>query len=469
MSRDGTLLQNYQREGCERAFEALVRQHLNLVYSAALRQAGSRPDLVEDIVQKVFIDFAGEAQRFSGSVQIGGWLHRHTCFVASSVLRADRRRRDREQKAFEMSDLQENGSAWQQIEPHLDSAIDSLAEKERLAIVLRFFQKHDLSKVGEALGISEDAAQKRVSRALEKLRTILVRRGTAISVGTLASGLLAHSTVAAPTLVASTVTAAVLGSGALAGAAGFAAPAALSLSIMAKAKIALVSTGIVASLGTAVLIHQTSIAPLQRENAALRAQQISPPADQPTQPIVTTAAESNKLSNEQFLELMRLRGQVTQLRSATNEAHQLAEENRRLRAAANQPAAKQSPSQTLVGQYLAIDSWQYAGLAQPDAAFQSSVWAMLKGDLNTVAASWTDRYLEQRLAQWKDKSDEEIKASLARDFWTVRGFEVNRVTPTSETESIVEITLAAEGEPPLHRARMKKVGNDWRFDGWVKN
>ena len=82
-------------------------------------------------------------------------------------------------------------SLWQQMAPMLDDTIESLEPEDRQAILLRFFERQDFRHIGNALGVSDDAAQKRVSRALEKLRGLLTSRGVTLSaviLGTLLAG-----------------------------------------------------------------------------------------------------------------------------------------------------------------------------------------------------------------------------------------------------------------------------------------
>ena len=52
-----------------------------------------------------------------------------------------------------------------------------ISDKDRSAIAMRFFQDKSLREVGDAMGVSEEAAQKRVTRAIEKLRGVFFRRG----------------------------------------------------------------------------------------------------------------------------------------------------------------------------------------------------------------------------------------------------------------------------------------------------
>src|SRR5437867_13378002 len=98
------------------------------------------------------------------------------------------------------SSLHEGGdSAWKQIAPFLNDAIASLDEKDRNAIVLRYIKGMSLKEVGAALGWSEDAAKKRVSRAVEKLRIFFGHRSVTVSGAGLTGSIAAHSVVAAPT------------------------------------------------------------------------------------------------------------------------------------------------------------------------------------------------------------------------------------------------------------------------------
>ena len=193
------LLRDYVQKHSEAAFEQLVGRYLDLVYSVALRRVNGASQLAQDVAQLVFTDLARKAASLPADVLLGGWLHHHTCYVASSTVRAEQRRFQREKQALEMNALlASEDSDWQQLAPVLDEAIDRLEPTDRDAIILRFFEQRDLRTVGLRLGASEDAAQKRVSRALEKLRTLLVARGVALSLVALAGILGTRAVQAAP-------------------------------------------------------------------------------------------------------------------------------------------------------------------------------------------------------------------------------------------------------------------------------
>jgi RNA polymerase sigma factor (sigma-70 family) len=113
---------------------------------------------------------------------LGGWLHRHTRFVAGKYMRAERRRQLRERQAAEMNALKDDSqSNLAQVALVLDDAIGQLDPEDRNAILLQFFERKDFRGVGDALGSSEDAARKRVERAREKLHVILKQRGATLS------------------------------------------------------------------------------------------------------------------------------------------------------------------------------------------------------------------------------------------------------------------------------------------------
>ena len=181
------LLADYAANGSERAFRELVTRYVDLVYSTALRLVEGDTHRAEDVAQAVFADLAGMAPKLSPNSALGGWLHRHTCFVARTVMRGERRRQARERQAVEMSALDNQPDiALTEIAPVLDEAINELGADDRDAILLRFFERRNLRSVGEALGVSENVAQKRVARAVQELAGLLRRRGFTLPAATLA-------------------------------------------------------------------------------------------------------------------------------------------------------------------------------------------------------------------------------------------------------------------------------------------
>ena len=145
--------------------------------------------------------------------------------------------------------LPEGSPDWEQVRPVLDDAMDELKAEDRNAVLLRFFEERDLRAVGLALGISEDAAQKRVARALEKLRVLLIRRGVTLSAGALAAAISGGAVQSAPPGLAVSVGTASLAAGAGVGANGLTS----GLITMTTSKI---TTGLLAiSVATALIVH----------------------------------------------------------------------------------------------------------------------------------------------------------------------------------------------------------------------
>jgi RNA polymerase sigma factor (sigma-70 family) len=196
------LVSAYAVEGSEAAFRALVARHVQLVFAAALRQVGD-PGLAEEITQNVFVSLARKAPRLCGVETLAGWLYRTAILEAKSRIRQELRRARREQAAAALSSLQREGSSpLDAVVPLLDEALLNLRETDRLALLLRFFQDQSLSEVGEALGVAEDTARKRVDRALERITKFFRRRGFAVPAGAGCAALLAQ-VAAAPATAAS--------------------------------------------------------------------------------------------------------------------------------------------------------------------------------------------------------------------------------------------------------------------------
>ncbi len=85
MKETHRLLREYRENRSETAFEELVNRYIDLVYSVALRRVSGDVHRAHDVVQSVFTDLARKAQDLPGDVMLGGWLHRHSCFVASNL------------------------------------------------------------------------------------------------------------------------------------------------------------------------------------------------------------------------------------------------------------------------------------------------------------------------------------------------------------------------------------------------
>ncbi|MFT3780624.1 MAG: sigma-70 family RNA polymerase sigma factor [Nibricoccus sp.] len=207
---DAELLRHYAASHSEEAFAELVQRHLSFVYNVALRRVGGDTHRAEDIAQTVFADLARKAGALSQHTALTGWLHTSTRYAAAEVIRREQRRQNREQEASAMTaSAPDPGAelAWENIRPHIDEALDQLNERDRAAVLLRFFQNQPLRQIGETLAVSEDAARKRIDRALEKLRRALAQRGIVSTGAALSLALANNVALAAPATLATSITA----------------------------------------------------------------------------------------------------------------------------------------------------------------------------------------------------------------------------------------------------------------------
>jgi RNA polymerase sigma factor (sigma-70 family) len=205
-ANDMELLREYVRDQSEQAFRLLVERHVNMVHAVALRQTANA-QLAEDVTQAVFIVLAEKAASISKNTILTGWLFRATRFAAANVRRAEARREHWEQKAAQMEPTTPPDAEVEQIAPLLNEALEELPERDRVAILLRFFESKSMEEIGRTLGTTESAAKMRLSRAVERLRLIFRKRGVVVPAAALLGVLSAQGAQAAPASLASSVAA----------------------------------------------------------------------------------------------------------------------------------------------------------------------------------------------------------------------------------------------------------------------
>jgi uncharacterized protein (TIGR03435 family) len=261
MTDDMALLREYAQRNSEEAFAALVSRHVNLVYSVALRQVRDS-HLAEEVTQVVFIILARKAKSLNAKTILSGWLCRTARYASDNALTIQRRRQRREQEAHMESILNEPANepmqdeTWNQIAPLLNGAMERLGQKDHDALVLRFFEDRNFKEIGAALGASEDAAKKRVNRAVEKLRKFFTKRGVVSTTAIIAGAISANSVQAAPVGLAISTVSIVKGSTATVSILTLV-KGTLNLMTLAKIKTAaLVVAAIVLATGTTVIVDK---------------------------------------------------------------------------------------------------------------------------------------------------------------------------------------------------------------------
>ncbi|HLX70515.1 MAG TPA: sigma-70 family RNA polymerase sigma factor [Verrucomicrobiae bacterium] len=308
MTPDVELLRDYARTKSEEAFAELVRRHVNLVYSAALRQVGGDTHLAQDVAQTVFTDLARKAASLCRRESLTGWLYTSAHFAAANIVRGEHRRRDREEQ-FMREPIQDNATAadWEKLRPMLDSVMHELKETDREAVLLRYFENRPFAEVGARLRVNENTARMRVERALEKLRGLLAKRGIATGAA-LASVISSNAVQMAPAALPGNLTTAVLSG------TGFGSFTFFQTMHMAKLKLglgALATAGVIAALVVQLEAQRT----LRAENETLSvqiAQLKADNADLSSQ--IAANANSLAIQKDQSDELLKLRAEVTQLR-----------------------------------------------------------------------------------------------------------------------------------------------------------
>lgn len=460
MIPDGELLQAYAETDSEEAFAELVRRHLDLVYSAALRQVNGDVHLAQDVAQAVFTDLARKAALLSRRLALTGWLYTSTHFAAAKALRTERRRQTHEQEAFAMNELLQSAAPdvdWEKLRPMLDRVMHELKASDREVILLRYFENRQLADIGRSLGLSEDTARKRVDRAVGKLRFLLARRGLG-TVTTLGSVLSAHAVHNAPAGLASG-----LAGASMAGAATGTSLTCLKAITMTKFQTVTATVLVVAGLLTPLVIQQHAWASLRHQHRQLQAQ-----ADQAVQRQAANqklagqvAPAGPTLSPDQYLELLKLRGEVS---VQQNELAKLKADLTARQSSAT-AMAQRAPVTT---NYFPKSAWATAGNATPEAALQSLIWMMENvtnhNNLLSLLPQLGPAAQAAAAKEFAGKTDAEIDAEIRQEAThatNVIGLRIlyeEFVTPDQ-----MVITFYNDGQDGFGRLPLQRSGNFWRI------
>jgi len=315
---DAQLLRDYAERGAEAAFSELVRRHTNLVYSATLRQVES-PDTAAEIAQGVFLGLARGARslapRFAPEASLAGWLCRSARNLSLNHRREEFRRQSREKHVMEqLLATPDEAPDWERLRPVLDDAMSELSETDYDALVLRFYQNRDFRAIGAAIGVSDDTAQKRVSRALEKLRDLLAQRGIRATAAALGMVITANAVQSAPVCLANGITSAIAGASLTSSSASTAITKTIAMTAFQKL---LVTAAVTVGIVTPVLVLHSDQSKLGAQEQALQHQSSRLAnlvhGNAHLADLVANAGKSNSLTAGDELKLLQLRGQIARL------------------------------------------------------------------------------------------------------------------------------------------------------------
>ncbi|HAB17931.1 MAG TPA: hypothetical protein DCE44_15950, partial [Verrucomicrobiales bacterium] len=258
---------------------------------------------------------------------------------------------------------------WEQVRPLLDQALETLPADDRDAVLLRYFDRKELAAVGDALGLTDDAARKRVSRALARMRDYLARRGLRTTEAALGTVMATNAVHAAPAGLATSISAVSL---ATTGATGTLFSLKLLPTIaMTKSQAVITAALLAAGVATPFVWLHRQLDTIRAENTSLRARLESQAAElatpAPTAGAVGHPDEAERLKRGQE-ELLRLRGEVAQLR---RDNVSLASRN----SAQSKSRDRLTPSSTHAD-FVPVEQYVFSGYATPQAALQSYFWAL---------------------------------------------------------------------------------------------
>ncbi len=435
MNDDTGLLRQYVNESSESAFTEMVQAHLNMVFSAAVREMQGDRALAEDISQAVFTELARKAPKLLSHPSLAGWLYVTVRHMAANLRRSEQHRRRREKEARTMNELISEDSpheAWQRIEPVLDDALHELKEGDREALVLRFLEDRPLRDVGERLGLNENAARMRVERALEKLRGLLSRRGITTTASGVVAALGLGVLTPAPEALAATIASAAIVSGAVAGS-----TTTLSLiKLMSLTKVTLISALVMAGIAVPAW-QQTRLQRVKSENAKLLSQEAESVSQKEElaklrsdverlRKVEANQAELEELHRwqaETKPELLRLRGMAGVARRANEEAERLraqlaqkeSESGTNLISGAMAEGIKQAMEQQVEGRLSRMTASLHLTPDQAQAArdiLSRQAQAMSTGMQQVFSGKYDKEQLLQ-LGKNAGNPDEQIKALLS--------------------------------------------------------
>ena len=478
---DSQLLRAFAENRSEAAFAELVRRYVDFTYSAALRMVRD-PHLAEDVTQGTFLALAKSARQLTDRPMLSGWLHRTAQNLAAQTVRTIERRRAREQEAAAMNELFSTRSEapWEAIAPHLDAALGELNETDRDAVLLRYFEKKSAAEMAGVLGISDEAAQKRVNRAVERLREFFSKRNVTIGASGLVALISANAVQSAPLGLAAVISAAAVVGTAVTTSTTIAVTKTIAMTTLQKALI----TVTVAALAGGGIYEARQASKARAEVQALQQQQTS--LNEQIQKLRSEADDaSNRLIAVQN-ENQRLKRNVAAF-AKFNGAQQTA---------ANVGTSQLSPTNILSSTNsqtgnieLSKDSWTNAGFATPESALKTRGWSVLTGNREVFAESLSitpgaRKMLEDMLVQMAQASTDPNRDQLIQQAinnkWGVEeailmpmmalnqqqgfvGYRIVSEQSPAPDQMVMDVeTEMTSGSAQSDTLKFQRVGGDWK-------
>lgn len=288
---DTDLLQKWTRHRDRESLGELIRRHIDLVYAVARRQVGDA-HLAEDVTQAVFILLLQKAHQIKSEAAMTSWLFTTTRYAAANATKVLRRRRHHEHYASRHEQMTIDEPLMDDhSSPLLDEAIETLPRADRACILMSFMQQKTHAQVGAAIGVTEEAARKRITRAVDRLRAFFVSRGVTMSTTALIASFSTQSKASAA-LVESTINLTILSQSASAAtAAGTIAKGVANMIFTAKLKLAAAAAIAMATTGfvTGQVVHHL-MAPAMVATTTLQAAPEAPIPAQPSAPSSDTVS-----------------------------------------------------------------------------------------------------------------------------------------------------------------------------------
>jgi RNA polymerase sigma factor (sigma-70 family) len=478
------LLQEFANRQSDAAFAELVRRHIDLVHSAALRMVCDS-HLAQDVTQATFVALAQSAKGLTEYTVLSGWLHRTAQNLAAKAVRTDVRRRVREQEAAAMNELlSESHTEWQQVAPHLDAGLGGLSEADRDAVILRYFERKSAQEMAHVLGITAEAAQKRVNRAVERLREFFQKRGVTVGASGFVALVSANAVQAVPAALLATVSAAALSTVILTTPVAVTATKVIAMTALQKT---IIGATLAVAVGAGFYKHHEA-SNLRNELNAVRAKYAADEAlskaklEETATQLAALQGERERASSNAS-EVLRLRGEVARLLTV--------EQDLRARTTQNPHDGRTliPASADIAPNDLPVETWSNAGFATPRDSLRTRGWAVLNGDHkrfkeSIVITDGARKFLEDMFIQSaKDSTDPNkdqfLQETINRKFGVedailmpmmaqnrsrvFTGYKILEETSRSADETIMVVeTGMNKAEASKEPLKFKRFGNDWK-------